>query len=632
MRAGQGSHQLDHLLGLIYCREGEIDEGITYLKRAHEAAPTNVGYTIMLARALIDSDRSAEALLLSGSASGSTPGEFALLLVAAEAADRLGNAAQSAAIYTKLAAINPSDWRVWNGLGNALGAQGSWDAAIDSLGKAAALNSNEAGIQRNLAAAFRAAGRLEESARTLDAMLVRDPADADCRAALASVLADLGRKDEACEQFAAAAQRLPERADIAISYARSLVEVARFAEAEAVYRILLAGDPADAAAVRELGLLLERTSQLSDLGELLQSARSAGLADAELAYLSAALALRQGKAEQALQALALEPSDRDPQRWHRLRSKIADALDDPRQAFISAEAMNCSVGNYDEWRRRGREYRSLLRSRARVVTSDWCARVPQLPAGRRTPAFMVGFPRSGTTLLDTFLMGHPDVHVLEEIPMLPAAELALGSIENLPECSADELARLQSAYFETLDQHVPAGFDGLVIDKLPLNILGAPLIHALFPGARIIFSLRHPCDAVLSGFMQSFVLNDAMACFLDLEDAADLYDAVLDVWKRSRSNLPLDVHDLRYEDLVDEPVAPLKALFDYLGLEWTDSILDHQATAATRGAVSTPSYDQITQPLNSRASGRWLAYRDVMEPALPTLLKWAESFGYEDRN
>ena len=93
-------------------------------------------------------------------------------------------------------------------------------------------------------------------------------------------------------------------------------------------------------------------------------------------------------------------------------------------------------------------------------------------------------------------------------------------------CGRQSLERARKAYFAELDLHVAGDFSGLVVDKLPLNLLGGPFIEALFPGAPIIFAQRHPCDAVLSAFMQSFVMNDAMASFLTIEDAADLYDAV----------------------------------------------------------------------------------------------------------
>jgi hypothetical protein len=156
------------------------------------------------------------------------------------------------------------------------------------------------------------------------------------------------------------------------------------------------------------------------------------------------------------------------------------------------------------------------------------------------------------------------------------------------------------------------------------------LIHRLFPDARFILSLRHPCDVALSCFMQGFELNDAMANFLSLEDTAALYDLVLTHWQRCRDVLPLQVHRLRYEQLVADPGAAMRPLIDFLGLDWRPETLDHRKTAAARGQISTPSYNQVTQNLYGHASGRWQRYRDQLAPVLPILLGWAGRRGYED--
>jgi hypothetical protein len=246
------------------------------------------------------------------------------------------------------------------------------------------------------------------------------------------------------------------------------------------------------------------------------------------------------------------------------------------------------------------------------------------------PAFLVGFPRSGTTLLDTLLMGHRDTVVLEEVHLLGAAEREIGRVADLALASRHSLERAREAYFRELDRNVDPGFSGLVVDKLPLNLPGAPFIEAMFPRAPIIFAQRHPCDAVLSGFLQSFVMNDAMASFLTIEDAADLYDAVMSAWRAMREAFPLNVHVVRYETLVTEPEAELRPLVEFLGLDWDERMLAHTQTARKRGTIITPSYDQVTEPLNSRSVGRWKKYRAELEPVLPVLLPWAEWLGYQN--
>ena len=127
-------------------------------------------------------------------------------------------------------------------------------------------------------------------------------------------------------------------------------------------------------------------------------------------------------------------------------------------------------------------------------------------------------------------------------------------------------------------------------------MLAAPLIHLLFPGARVIFAQRHPCDAMLSGFMQSFSPNLGMAHFLDIADAADFYDAAMAVWTASQAALPLNVHTVVYEELVRDPEAVLRPLLGFLGREWDARVLDHRATARTRGAIVTPATIRSPSP------------------------------------
>jgi hypothetical protein len=313
-------------------------------------------------------------------------------------------------------------------------------------------------------------------------------------------------------------------------------------------------------------------------------------------------------------------------------AKIDDELGDPEGAFAAAEHMNRAVPRIEEWRRRGAAYRAGIRDYAAALTPEWARRVEPLPAepGLRAPAFLVGFPRSGTTLLDTFLMGHPGTQLLEEIPMLERAREIVGGTDQLAEGRPDLLRRARHAYEEELARHVDPAFDGLVIDKLPLSMLGLPVIHALFADSRVIFAQRHPCDVVLSGFMQSFVLNEAMACFLDIGDAADFYDAAMTLWTRSRELLPHPVRTLVYEELVSDPERALRPLVEFLGLDWRDELIDHRATAARRGPITTPSYDQVTQPLSVKPGGRWRRYEKQLAPVLPVLLPWAKRLGYGD--
>lgn len=612
-----GSPQWRHLLGLVHCRLADPQAGVGHLRAAAEAEPDNTAYAVMLVRALVDCGRAREALEAAPKPSGTSPAELALWHARAEAADAAGEADAAAEAWGKLCTAGSSDWRMWSSFGNSLASAGHWGEAAKALRQAVALNPEELALRRSLASALARAGLHDESADVLLQWVEAAPADPENRILLARLLADLGRHAESDAQLDQAARLTTGRGFS--EDGELLVAMARKAVSQEV----------DVQLLRELARLLERTSRLDTLRTLLAHAGTLGIARDRLGYPAAAVALKDGQPDEARRLLLADSPDSDPVRWHWLMARIADSLGDPATAFTEAEAMNHAAPDFDAWRARASQHIALVGSLADRITPDWASRIrTAAPSARRSPAFLVGFPRSGTTLLDTFLMGHPDTQVLEEVPLIHAVETALGKIEDLPERSPDELAAARDAYFAELDRHVPNGFSGLAVDKLPLNLIAAPFLYATFPDAPVVFAQRHPCDCVLSCFMQGFALNNSMACFLDIRDAAAFYDKAMTAWTRACENLPIKVHSLVYEELVADPEAALRPLVGFLGLDWSDELLDHRATAKARGAISTPSYDQVVQPLSSAAAGRWRRYEKQLEPVLPLLLPWAERLGY----
>ena len=619
------SAPLHHLLGLIDCRMGRLDGGIEWLRKASEAEPSNVGFRVMLARALSDAGQHGEAFDVATEPRGTSPAELALWHARGEAALAADEPEHAANAWRVLSQARPDDWRAWANQGQALARLDRWDEAASAFKRAATLNPADHELGRNLLSALSKSGDFEEAAAALEQLLEASGDDLLSRLSLARLLADLGRDSESLAQLDKAARL-------------SLGDGAARADHRMIAIALGPDDPGrgslsddQSKAVRELALLLERTNRTDELKGLLDDAHARDVPEKQVAYPAAALALREGEVAEARRLLALEKPDADPVRRFRLLARIEEAAGNPEAAFAASESMNAATRDYEGWIERGARLRSGLRQFARQLTPEWARRVSTAtPGSRRSPAFLVGFPRSGTTLLDTFLMGHPDTAVLEELHMLRAAESVLGPIADAPRWTQRDLERARAAYFEDLDQHVGPGFNGLAVDKLPLNMVALPMIHALFPDARIIFAQRHPCDCVLSGFMQSFALNDAMACFLTIEGAADLYDSAMTVFTRSSEIFRSPVHYLVYEQLVATPEQTLRPLVDFLGLDWKPELLDHRKTARSRGAINTPSYDQVVRPLDKGATGKWKAYSEQMKPVLPILLPWAERLGYAD--
>lgn len=242
------------------------------------------------------------------------------------------------------------------------------------------------------------------------------------------------------------------------------------------------------------------------------------------------------------------------------------------------------------------------------------------------PAFLVGFPRSGTTLLDQVLSSHSRMVCLEEQEHMAAcAADIIHQPASWVGLTADDIAARRRRYWRSVGA-TPAP-DHIVIDKLPLNIVFLPLIQRIFPDARVIVALRDPRDVILSCFQQRFGMNAAMAQLLTLETAAAYYDGVMSLLEACRARLALPFHSVRYEDVVGGLDTEARRLADFLGVPFEPAMLAFHETARRR-AIATPSARQVVEPLYARSVGRWQRYAEPMAAVLPGLARWAERFGY----
>jgi hypothetical protein len=244
-----------------------------------------------------------------------------------------------------------------------------------------------------------------------------------------------------------------------------------------------------------------------------------------------------------------------------------------------------------------------------------------------TPAFLLGFPRSGTTLLGQILDAHPKVRVLEEQPLLRAV------VEErlLPEGGVARLAALSQSereHYRAMFWSKAGGIgDHLLVDQGPFNTLYLPAIAALFPGAHVIFALRDPRDVVLSCFRQTFVMHRFTFELLSLERAAAFYSWTMHLAEAARARLPLNFHDIRNEDLVGNFEGTVRGLCDALGIAWDPAMMEFAASAQKR-AIATPSAVQVARGISGEGIGRWRRYEKQLAPVLPVVEPWVERFGY----
>ena len=317
-------------------------------------------------------------------------------------------------------------------------------------------------------------------------------------------------------------------------------------------------------------------------------------------------------------------------------AKCYDRIGDTDKAFNYFKKANLltqktKIKNFDK-----NKYLQEIKIRKEFFKKSKIEKWPTLkqPDNEPSPIFLIGFPRSGTTLLDTILRSHPSIEVIEEKPMVDKLiyslnELTENNFENLKKIEIDQIKKIRNIYFKNLDIHIQNNHNSKIyIDKLPLNIINVGEIIRIFPKSKFIISLRHPCDCVLSCFMQDFELNNAMANFLNLEDSAKLYDLVMKLWIQYTSIFPINYYEVRYENLVENLETTVKPLLKFLELPWHDSVLEFYKTAKKGPQIKTPSYDQVIKPIYSEASGRWKMYKKQTTNIYPILEPWIKKFNY----
>ena len=398
-------------------------------------------------------------------------------------------------------------------------------------------------------------------------------------------------------------------------------------------------DPKFVLAYSNLCGLYERSNKLEKLKETLNKAENQGLSgNEEIKFRRGQLNSRNKDFKNSI--LYLEDVD-DTKISNKMKidkyellGKDYDKIKHYKKAFncfkksnslvsLSVESQLYNPKNYQN------EVSQLIISYSKIKKLKWESKLENKIV---SPVFLVGFPRSGTTLLDNILSSHPNISTLEEKPMIAMVKKSLNklaSYENLKKLNANDLQNLQKIYLDELTKYLPNEtlLGKIFIDKLPLSIIDISLILRIFPKAKFILVIRHPLDCILSCFMQTFNLNDAMANFLNLKNTAELYNKSMKLFDIYESIFKLDFHLIKYENLIFSLKDETTKLLNFLDLNWEKEVDNYRSNAFDK-KINTPSYNQVTEKIYTRASGRWKNYENEMHDIMPIMQFWIEKWGY----
>jgi len=486
-------------------------------------------------------------------------------------------------------------------------------------------------------------GRFDEAVQLLTRARSLAPDDPNILNSLGICLKALGQTAAALEAFDDALRIDPRMAPAHFNRGEVFDDLNDVAASRSAYLQAISLEPYYIEALASLAWIEAQAGDAASARTLGERALALWPRDALARMALASAALQQGDLPGA--AAHLMPLSRDPKLTTINRSialgltgDLLDAEGRPAHAFEMYRASNAQL--HALYADRFAAGESALARANRLIswfeTADrgqWRAAEPPVSSDEnpKSHIFLVGFPRSGTTLLENILASHPEVISLEEKDCLgPSSETYLASDEGLGRLSrinSEESARERGAYWGKVRSYGIDPRGKVFIDKLPLASLQLPLIAKLFPDARVLFAVRDPRDVVLSCFRRRFAMNSAMFELLTLRGAAVYYDAVMRLSGLYRALLPLPEHIVRYEDLLEDFEGTARVACDFLGLEWDQALFDFAAKARTRG-IGTPSAAQVVRGLNRDGQGVWRRYREQMAPVLPILEPWVERFGY----
>lgn len=556
-----------------------------------------------------------------------------------------GRFAEAEEVYAALALQDPQQWPHWMNLGTARRNNKRYDAALVAYSRAAELGAANADFLYNVGLTHIDRCDFEAARAVLQRAAELAPEDAEIRYRYAHACYQVMNNEEASHALEGWQHLSGLTGDVTANIGHLLMNLGEAERAREALDRAARGTPMDPQTMLTLAQAFERSNRVNEaraLMEALSRDPRAAILGTELLATRAQLAERESQHEIACELLTQalrQVQDFHLRHYHLFRlAKCQDALGRYDEAFATLlEAHRSQVAHL-----RLTAPTAALRGAPDMAVTQFSTDPADVaawdPAGApslaESPIFIVAFPRSGTTLLELTLDAHPQLGAMDEQPFLLNAlnDLRAYGVEypsELRKLTASQLQSVREAYWARVRGKIRLQPGQRLVDKNPLNILRLPVIRRLFPNARILLAIRHPCDVLLSCFMQSFRSPEFALTCADVRTLSTGYRRAMDFWYQQQGILAAAVHEVRYESFVVDFESQVRGIAEFLELPWDDRLLAPGAHARAKGFISTPSYSQVIQPVSNKAVDRWRAYERHLAPVIPVLRPYLERWGYE---
>jgi len=574
-------------MAALYRDLGDMDQAEVHFRHAIVLQPANSQLKNELVSLLASAGRFDEALKLSNTTCQAQPPLAEAHYNRAVILEHLGRPGEAADAYRAAIQLQADHVAACNNLGHILNELGQPERALPYFHKVIELSPDSCHGHSNIAVVLETIGRLAEAEQHYRTAIVNDGNAVDPRNHLGFLLTEGGRFHEALD----------------------------------VFEQLLTLFPGNETALAGKATVLEHMSRHEEAYQTLKPALKAEPVSGDVARAFSIVARHIGRHDEAIEVCnrALE-SPELPQKGitdlHFALGQLHDRLEHWDEAFSHYQTANSATPGIFDFKQHQNTISSIIKS----CSADALNQLPRSSDNSERPIFIVGMPRSGTSLVEQILSSHPDVFGAGELTEISNIETSLrgepgdttgypGNTRNLTRETCDRLAQRYQAVLTKISADTR-----FVTDKMPHNFLSLGLINLLFPNARIIHVRRNPLDTCISLYFQNF--NALHAYSTNLTSLGQYYREYLRIMQHWRDTLDIRFTEVDYEDLVANQQQVTRELIEFCDLSWHERCLEfHSSSRFTK----TPSYDQVRQPLYSHSVGRWKHYKNHISALIESL-------------